>query len=126
MKKKDILLIVLALLAALVLYAGNALFAGDSPNQVVVTVDGKEVMRVSTMLNGVYFVPTENDGVNYVAVEDGAAYMQSANCRDQLCVNQGKTKSTGKQIVCLPHRVVVRLEKADGETVQDDLDVVVR
>lgn len=126
MKKKDMLLIVLVLLAALVLYGGNLLFSQRTADTVVVTVDGQEVLRVSMEIDGVYGVPLDGDDWNFVGVEDGAAYMQSANCRDQLCVNQGKTKSAGKQIVCLPHRVVVRLEKADEETSQDDLDVVVR
>lgn len=124
MKRRDVLLIALVLTAALALYGGNLLLSDRSADTVVVTVDGQEVMRVSMELNGVYGVPLDGDDWNYVGVENGAVYMQSANCRDQLCVKQGKTKSTGKQIVCLPHRVVVRLEKA--EPMQDDLDVVVR
>lgn len=118
------LLIALALAAALALYGGNLLLSDRGADTVVVTVDGQEVLRVSMKLDGVFSVPLEGDDRNYIGIENGAAYMQSANCRDQLCVKQGKTKSAGKQIVCLPHRVVVRLEKADP--MQDDLDVVVR
>lgn len=126
MKRKDVIFIALALLAALALYGGNQLLSSGSADTVIVTVDGEEALRVPLSTDGTYRVPLPDGEENIIAVENGAAYMQSANCRDQLCVNQGKTSRTGKQIICLPHRVVVRLEHAEGQSVQDDLDVVVR
>lgn len=127
MKRKDVFLIALALLVALALYGGNRLLADKSADTVVVTVDGVEKLRVPLSAEGVYSVPLTEGEENVIAVEDGAVWMQSANCRDQLCVHQGRTRSAGKQIVCLPHRVVVSLERAQGVAAQeDDLDVVVR
>lgn len=126
MKRKDVIFIALVLLAALVLYGGNQLFSGVGADTVVVTVDGEEVLRVPLSTDGTYSVPLPDGEENIIAVENGTVYMQSANCRDQLCVNQGRTSRAGKQIVCLPHRVAVRLERADGQVAQDDLDVVVR
>lgn len=126
MKRKDMLFIALALLVALALYGGNRLLSDRSADTVVVTVDGAEALRVPLGTDGTYAIPLPAGEENLLAVQDGKAYMQSANCRDQLCVRQGATGRTGKQIVCLPHRVVVRLERADGAAVQDDLDVVVR
>lgn len=127
MKRKDIVLIALALLVALALYGGNRLLADKNADTVVVTVDGVEKLRVPLSAEGVYSVPLAEGEENVIAVEGGAVWMQSANCRDQLCVQQGRTRSAGKQIVCLPHRVVVSLERTQGAAVQeDDLDVVVR
>ena len=126
MKRKDMLFIALALLVALALYGGNRLLSDRRADIVVVTVDGTEVLRVPLDTDGTYAIPLPAGEENVLAVQEGKAYMQSANCRDQLCVRQGATDHTGKQIVCLPHRVVVRLERADGAAVQDDLDVVVR
>lgn len=127
MKRKDIVLIALALLVALALYGGNRLLADKNADTVVVTVDGVEKLRVPLSAEGVYSVPLAEGEENVIAVEGGAVWMQSANCRDQLCVQQGCTRSAGKQIVCLPHRVVVSLERTQGAAVQeDDLDVVVR
>lgn len=127
MKRKDIVLIALALLVALALYGGNRLLADKNADTVVVTVDGVERLRVPLSAEGVYSVPLAEGEENVIAVEGGAVWMQSANCRDQLCVQQGRTRSAGKQIVCLPHRVVVSLERTQGAAVQeDDLDVVVR
>lgn len=127
MKRKDIVLIALALLVALALYGGNRLLADKNADTVVVAVDGVEKLRVPLSAEGVYSVPLAEGEENVIAVEGGAVWMQSANCRDQLCVQQGRTRSAGKQIVCLPHRVVVSLERTQGAAVQeDDLDVVVR
>lgn len=127
MKRKDIVLIALALLVALALYGGNRLLADKNADTVVVAVDGVEKLRVPLSAEGVYSVPLAEGEENVIAVEGGAVWMQSANCRDQLCVQQGRTRSAGKQIVCLPHRVVVSLERTQGVAVQeDDLDVVVR
>ena len=127
MKRKDIVLIALALRVALALYGGNRLLADKNADTVVVTVDGVEKLRVPLSAEGVYSVPLAEGEENVIAVEGGAVWMQSANCRDQLCVQQGRTRSAGKQIVCLPHRVVVSLERTQGAAVQeDDLDVVVR
>ena len=127
MKRKDIVLIALALLVALALYGGNRLLADKNADTVVVTVDGVEKLRVPLSAEGVYSVPLAEGEENVIAVEGGSVWMQSANCRDQLCVQQGRTRSAGKQIVCLPHRVVVSLERTQGAAVQeDDLDVVVR
>ena len=127
MKRKDIVLIALALLVALALYGGNRLLADKNADTVVVAVDGVEKLRVPLSAEVVYSVPLAEGEENVIAVEGGAVWMQSANCRDQLCVQQGRTRSAGKQIVCLPHRVVVSLERTQGAAVQeDDLDVVVR
>ncbi len=35
--------------------------------------------------------------------------IQEANCPDQICVRWGRINSPGHTIVCLPHRVVVRM-----------------
>ena len=127
MKRKAVVLIALALLVALALYGGNRLLADKNADTVVVTVDGVEKLRVPLSAEGVYSVPLAEGEENVIAVEGGAVWMQSANCRDQLCVQQGRTRSAGKQIVCLPHRVVVSLERTQGAAAQeDDLDVVVR
>ena len=126
MKKKDVLLIALALLAALALYGGNQWISGGDARQVVVSVDGQEKLRVSLEADGLYSVPLPEGEENVVAVRDGAAYMYAANCRDQLCVQQGATSRRGKQIVCLPHRVVVSLEGGAADGPEDDLDVVAR
>ena len=62
---------------------------------------------------------------NVIRIENGAVYMEEANCRDQLCVHQGKIRNRAKNIVCLPHNLVVSLETGQTGGEQDDLDVII-
>ncbi|MBR5224802.1 MAG: NusG domain II-containing protein [Clostridia bacterium] len=126
MKKKDIILIAAALVLALALYAVSQMTLGTQAAQVVVTVGGEEVLRRPLAVSDTYEIAMENGDVNVIRVENGAVFMQEANCRDGLCIRQGKMKNAAKTIVCLPHELVVRL---DGEPIQapaeeDDLDII--
>ena len=54
---------------------------------------------------------------NIILAAHGSIRMQSANCPDQLCVRQGSIQNAMIPIVCLPHRVVIRiLGDHDGGT----------
>ena len=126
MKKKDLILIGAALLLALALYAVSQLTLGTQAAQVVVTIGGKEVLRKPLVVSDTYEIRQENGDVNIIAVENGAVFMQEANCRDGLCIRQGKMKNAAKTIVCLPHEVVVRLEgeALSAEPEDEDLDII--
>ncbi|HIU15040.1 MAG TPA: NusG domain II-containing protein [Candidatus Ventricola intestinavium] len=126
MKKKDILIIVLALAAALLLYGISQISGGASASTVVVTVDGQEVLRRPMAVEDSYEIRQEDGSVNIIAVEDGAVYMKEANCRDGLCIRQGKMKNAAKTIVCLPHKLVVSLTGDEPEDTGSDIDVVIQ
>ena len=126
MKKKDLIIIAAALLLAAALYAVSQLALGTQAAQVVVIVGGEEVLRRPLAVSDTYEIRQENGDVNMICVENGAVFMQEANCRDGLCIRQGRMKNAAKTIVCLPHELVVRLE---GEPIQqaesnDDLDII--
>ena len=124
MKKKDILIIICALAAALALYALSQLQLGEPATTVIVTVDGREELRVPLALNDTYEIAQQDGSVNVLEVSDKAVRMVEANCRDGLCISQGAMRTAAKTIVCLPHNLVVRLE---GGAPQDDdgLDVII-
>lgn len=125
--KKDIVVIALVLLAALALYLVSQMTASDAVTTVVATVDGREVLRRPLMMNATYELPREDGAVNIICVENGEVYMQEANCRDGLCIRQGRMRNTAKTIVCLPNKVVVRLEgDAQGTPTTDDIDVIIQ
>ena len=52
---------------------------------------------------------------NEVVVMNGEVRIEEANCHDQLCVKSGAIRSSGQTIVCLPHKLVVRITGAGGE-----------
>ena len=126
MKKRDWIVILGMLLLAGGLYLFNRLSAGKAGSAFSVTVDGKQVLKASLGLDVVYPVKQVDGAVNLIEVKDGAVSMREANCRDGLCIRQGKTRSPAKNIVCLPHKLVVSV-LSDGESGQDsDLDIIVQ
>ena len=126
MKKKDIIIIAVLLLAALALFGVSQIAGGKAASTVVVTVDGKEVLRRPLAMSDTYEIRQDDGSLNVIAVENGAVYMKEANCRDGLCIHQGKMKNAAKTIVCLPHKLVVSLEGDSAPDGQDDLDVIIQ
>lgn len=55
------------------------------------------------------------DGHNVIVLSGRTAAMQSADCRDQVCVRTGTLTHAGQVAVCLPNRVVLRLTGDTGE-----------
>ena len=113
MKKKlkyDFILICGILLAAAALYL---LFRpGGSGAWVVVTVDGTETARYP--LHEELTVTLGETDYNLLEISGGAACITDANCGDQTCVHTGAITREGETIVCLPHRLTVRVEGGQG------------
>ena len=126
MKRRDLILIACALALAGALYAFSQLALGTKASNVVVTVDGSEVLRRPLAMEDSYVVEQADGSRNVIRVEGGAVYMQEANCRDGLCIRQGRMKNAAKTIVCLPHKLVVRLEGDTQPVGGDELDVIVQ
>lgn len=125
MKKRDMIIIVALLAGAIGLFAVSRLSMSGAMSSVVVTVGGEEVLRKPLAVEGIYEIRQEDGSVNVIAVENGAVYMKEANCRDGLCISQGKMRNGAKTIVCLPHQLVVQLEGEKAETQDDGLDVII-
>lgn len=106
----ELILITAALIIAAVVWLGFHANR-DEGAYAVVSIDGVETARYPLSVDGTYPL---NGGTNLLVVENGAAYMQEADCPDKLCVNQGKVRYTGQCIVCLPNRVSVTVEGADA------------
>ncbi len=116
-KKKliaDIILISVLLLIALSVFLIMELTRREGA-YAVVTLDGREVARYSLDEDGEYYL---NGGTNTLVIENGRAYMKHANCKNGLCVNEGKISRTGERIVCLPNRVMVEIVGTDDEMLE--------
>ena len=72
------------------------------------------------------FTITTGHGSNTVLIEPGRICISEANCPDQVCVNTGWLADSAAPIVCLPHRVVIRIESAPGAREPGQLDAVSR
>lgn len=51
-------------------------------------------------------------GSNTVCVQPGRICVSHANCPDRICIRQGWLSRQAAPIVCLPHRLVIRLRGA--------------
>ena len=110
MRKRDLILIGAALVVALALIAINTLHSRTPGTAFRVDIDGKTVLTGTLSKDASYPVRQPDGSLNIVAVQEGAVFMKEANCRDGLCVRQGKTSSAAKTIVCLPHRLTVTVK----------------
>ena len=124
-RRRDVVVIASALLAALGLYLVSLLAPSSAATTVVVTVGGQEVLRRPLSVNATYAVPQKDGDVNVICVENGEVYMKEANCRDGLCLRQSRLRNQAGTIVCLPHEVVAKLTGGAQET-DDGLDVIIQ
>lgn len=54
-------------------------------------------------------IDSGDGGYNTVLIDSGGARITDADCPDRVCVNTGKITDGTYPIVCLPHKLVVRL-----------------
>lgn len=111
----DISLISALLAVALVLLFLNSHRSAGA--EVAVRVDGVEIGRYSLFKDATYEL---NGGTNILRIENGCAFLVSADCPDHLCIKQGKIKNTGECITCLPNKLTVTVYGAE-----DGVDIVV-
>lgn len=57
---------------------------------------------------------------NTVVIENGAVQVTASDCPGEDCVHSGRISQTGRNIVCLPNRMEVRIVGSGG------IDAVVR
>jgi hypothetical protein len=55
------------------------------------------------------------DYYNVVVISGGTVSVTEASCKNQVCVKHGAITRPGESIVCLPNRLVVRIENGSEE-----------
>ena len=110
----------LVILAILALSGGGALWVSQHHSgghiakiylneKVIRTIDLDAVKKTYT-----FRVDCGDGAYNDIRVSHGAIRIVKANCPDQVCVHQGAIKDGVAPIVCLPHRLLIKI---DGEPV---------
>lgn len=62
-----------------------------------------------------FTIESPGGGTNTIHVENGAISIIDADCPDKLCVKTGKITNETYPIVCLPHKLVVRITKTSDD-----------
>ncbi|KGE19579.1 NusG domain II-containing protein [Paenibacillus wynnii] len=128
MKRGDVLLISIVLVAALAFMAPRWFSSNDKggPGKNLVaniTVDGKQYRTIKlTKENQTIDIRTDR-GYNIIKVHDYGIEMYDADCPDKVCLGFGFITLPKQTIVCLPHRVLVEIASASGE---DEIDAYVQ
>ena len=79
---------------------------------VEVVQDGAVIREIDlSHVSGSYsFTVTGSDGgENTILVQPGRICVSAADCPDQVCVRQGWLSNQATPVVCLPHRLILRV-----------------
>lgn len=114
MKKKDLLLLLFIVAAAAVMALCLRLVRVSNGTEITIAVDGEPFGTYSLFTDRV--IEIENAfGYNRIVIENGSARMESADCPDKYCMTYKPITKTNENIICLPHRLVVRVTGTEGE-----------
>lgn len=86
---------------------------GGTGSTAVITKDGKLIGTYPLSLSRTIDIEEDGD-INRLVIENGAIYMESANCKGQDCVGFGKIRKPGQVILCLPHKLSVTIKGEGG------------
>jgi hypothetical protein len=83
---------------------------------VVIEADGEVVGNFSLDEDG--FIPVNgNLGTTRVEVAGGRVRVLGSPCPYKLCVKSGPISRSGESLICLPNRVIIRIEGGDEPSV---------
>ncbi len=116
----DKILIGALLLLSSLSFFGLAAFRDDGQT-VVVEQDGMVIARRSIADEDTLRIAGPL-GVTTIQIAEGRARVLDAPCPHQLCVKTGAISNAGAMVVCVPNRVVLRIE----EHSKDEVDAVTR
>ncbi len=112
-KKADIVLFVVLLLGGIALSLLSA--AGNSAGgQVEITANGEPYGTYSLSKNQTIEIK-QNGHINKITIKDNTVQMSYSDCKNQVCVKDGRISRTNQSIVCLPNRIVIRITGGEEE-----------
>ena len=113
-----ILIIAILVVAVLALVVFKA--TQKEGSRAVVTVDGEIVAQYSIDENINETIETKY-GKNILEIKDKIVYISKADCPDKICEKHRPISNSGESIVCLPHKLVVKIENGDNTNPLDAL-----
>jgi hypothetical protein len=93
------------------------IFLGDELIETVLLEPGGESRDIEVKRGGSY---------NLIRAADGLISIADANCPGKTCVHTGAKGHPGDMIVCLPHKLVIKIWEEEGNETdsQSDIDTV--
>ena len=80
---------------------------------VTVELDGKIYASLPLDNDTVLTIDPDGDGrdVNVLVIKSGTAFVTDADCPGRHCALHAPISAVGESIICLPHRLVVRISE---------------
>ena len=107
--KNDYILLSAITLFFIIFFGISALLLMKQGSTIIITVDGEVYGEYELGRDQIIPIIIEGEEKNVLRISGQKVFMEKADCPDRLCVRQGAVSKNGQSIVCLPHRVVVKV-----------------
>ncbi len=110
------IMIGMILISLISMFIVNIFFYGPAGTNVIVEVDGQLYAKYNfnNITSPKSIEINTRYGYNKVEIDKNRARIVESTCPDQLCVQQGWIQKANEMIVCLPHRLVVKITGEDA------------
>lgn len=112
-RKKEFILILVVLLAAVAGFFVNHLNNRKPAALVEVSIDGETVASYDLNKDLDTVIEGYHGGTNHLIIQNGQAWISEATCPDKVCIHQGRITMNGELLVCLPNRVIVTITEPE-------------
>lgn len=110
MKKWDVVIIVVLIIISLIPEGVTFIINDNKYNNLYVEVYSEEIS----------FTIDNELGENVIKIDKGQVKIIDADCPDQICVKAHAISKLGESIICLPHKLVVKIT-GEGKQETDEV-----
>ena len=120
MKRNDIILILIIVLSVGA-YFGITKYNESKENDLKAEIYVNKKLYETVSLSKEKTIKIDQNGkINIIHVHDGGIEVEDANCPDDVCVKTGFVNTKSRGIVCIPHKVQIKI--VGGE--EDKVDIM--
>ena len=120
-RRLDIIILIVLIVIAIGSWIAVTVLFDVNGDYVEVIVDNHVQKVISLNDDGEYQVD-DGEYSNIITIKNREVYMKSSDCPDQICVKQGMIKKQGESIICLPHKLVIRIASEEYPEVDSNVD----
>ena len=119
--KKNDLILLMVIAAAGCIITAFVYLSSTSGSLVQISVSGNITKTLPLDTDTQLEIKGENGKTCLLVIENGEAFVKTADCPDMTCVNTGRISKAGQTIICLPNRIVIKIINENSE---DGVDAV--
>ena len=121
-RKKDFIILLSILGAALILFALNHFyFRNKGQTYCEIYIDG-ELMETVNLSKNRQFSIDEKPNIKFEVKEHSIAFVES-DCPDKVCIHSGFLSQTGQSASCLPNKTTITIRSGKDDPTEPDIVV---